>query len=833
MVRINEDPLDPNKDYTAEELANFIRRKILGVNTREAMARSLLKANEVAEWSEEVAQQLIDGSFDEGELNTEIERKLNELEQEYAPELTNVKSQLAETDEEVEVLKEGKIDKSVAATKLELVQGLNPKADQSYVDSILSGITDGSPKELFYSLNALNGKYPQGAIGPMLVFDSSHGEGAHAYIWDGEWQDIGLYQSEGLADGSVTTKKRTPLGSQAMLVGPYVRWDFIEKIVDLSGTTILFNGWRHGLGDDLVVDISSQVNRNYLVYNTDNRSFRTIPYDFDPKTLDQVEVIIASYHLETKDVDMTSAYYIDGVRREEFYQSYAVERVYFRNAEMGFSKDGNSVKVRVNPISSGIISVYYTLKNGEYGSSPLPADFEEFTLNHNQLFVYNYHEKRFDIKEIGAVLSPSDLILLSVIDGQIVGGWLNNEPIYDAQKIGFMVCPYGYPNFNFDDMTMTLPQGPYGNIHIYSGINYAEIPTTQDNVIDLSVTVDKGIITFDFLTEEFVCRPSIDIRETSSKEVLIAGFDKRGRTVTMVGNYTVDNVEIDVENDFFTSSKSTYKNMPAGTYWSDITFVGGEMWAFRESDGLGIAEDVGAIYIFNSNMGLVNRLTHNFGHVNSVEYNESTDSIIFGNGSGEYGTDGEFYVINKVKKWRGLEYDTFLDLSGDLQGSDITKYFVGREFGDKLNIVWGEDNQGHHNICYVISNDAQNFRKLLLGKGSGDLGEGQFISGLTSDSFNGSYKIIKEWSTPKIDVVQGGCYHNGYLYLGMGHGGLWSVRYKLNDDGSVDVEQRLEKFYDDDGEVISCASEGVTVHKGMVFNAVMGGVKAVYKYDLF
>lgn len=89
-------PLDPNKDYTAQELAEFIRRKLYGVHTREAMARSLLKANEVAEWSRDVAQQIIDGAFDEGELNTEIERRLNELEQKYAPKLTQVSDQLAE-----------------------------------------------------------------------------------------------------------------------------------------------------------------------------------------------------------------------------------------------------------------------------------------------------------------------------------------------------------------------------------------------------------------------------------------------------------------------------------------------------------------------------------------------------------------------------------------------------------------------------------------------------------------------------------------------------------------------------------------------------------------
>lgn len=125
-------PLDPNKDYTAVELAQFIREKMTGKATREAMALSLLKANEVAQWSSEVAQQIIDESFDLGELNTEIERKLNELEQQYAPELTNVKTQLAETVEDVIALNINKVGQSEI-----------DKID-SRIDNIIASTGDGT-----------------------------------------------------------------------------------------------------------------------------------------------------------------------------------------------------------------------------------------------------------------------------------------------------------------------------------------------------------------------------------------------------------------------------------------------------------------------------------------------------------------------------------------------------------------------------------------------------------------------------------------------------------------------------------------------------------------
>ena len=63
-----------------EELAHKVRNEIYGRDVREALATSIEATAEVAEWSRQVAQQIIDGEFDEVELLT----KLNELEQEYA-----------------------------------------------------------------------------------------------------------------------------------------------------------------------------------------------------------------------------------------------------------------------------------------------------------------------------------------------------------------------------------------------------------------------------------------------------------------------------------------------------------------------------------------------------------------------------------------------------------------------------------------------------------------------------------------------------------------------------------------------------------------------------
>lgn len=79
------------------------------------------------------------------------------------------------------------------------------KADQVWVDSQLSVMVSGAPKGTFSTLAALTAKYPTGTSGVFLVFENNH-----SYSWNAEtkkWQSLGPYQSNQLADGSVTESK--------------------------------------------------------------------------------------------------------------------------------------------------------------------------------------------------------------------------------------------------------------------------------------------------------------------------------------------------------------------------------------------------------------------------------------------------------------------------------------------------------------------------------------------------------------------------------------------------------------------------------------------------
>lgn len=103
---------------------------------------------------------------------------------------------------------QGVVNDSVAAQLADEVQQRKNndvlKADLNYVNQLLSTISSGSPKGLFYAISALNTAYPTGSEGPMLVFDSSFTDGAHAMMWNGSmWADLGVYEASIPGDGTV------------------------------------------------------------------------------------------------------------------------------------------------------------------------------------------------------------------------------------------------------------------------------------------------------------------------------------------------------------------------------------------------------------------------------------------------------------------------------------------------------------------------------------------------------------------------------------------------------------------------------------------------------
>ena len=96
-----------------------------------------------------------------------------------------------------------KSEQKLDETNAQLSHIYNVKANTSYVDKKVADIVSGSPKGVYYNLNDLKEAFPNGANG---VYITSYN--GYWNYWDGsDWVLGGIYQSDGLQDGSLSVSK--------------------------------------------------------------------------------------------------------------------------------------------------------------------------------------------------------------------------------------------------------------------------------------------------------------------------------------------------------------------------------------------------------------------------------------------------------------------------------------------------------------------------------------------------------------------------------------------------------------------------------------------------
>lgn len=232
-----------------------------------------------------------------------------------------------------------------------------------------------------------------------------------------------------------------------------------------------------------------------------------------------------------------------------------------------------------------------------------------------------------------------------------------------------------------------------------------------------------------------------------------------------------------------------------GRFFSDMCFIDNELWVFSPSNDLHTEYEQVRIYDidFENKTATYNRtIQHNLGHVNSIDYCKETDTLICGNGSSDKTLEGELMILSNVSTKESLEYSDCIKISIPIS-----------QYGYKLNVVWGDNNNGDYNIIYAITNDNQKIYKILLNK--------------TNDVFNGDFIILKEFTSDYIDVNNGTTFYNGKLYIGMGHNGLWINEYTLNNDGTTKIKSLKDIFYDEEGNILSSPyTEGVTIYNNYI-----------------
>lgn len=114
---------------------------------------------------------------------------------------------------------------------------LTDKADKNYINNYLSQIS--YVPETVTDLVALKTKYPNGKAGLFITADNGH-----KYIWDGSnWKDAGIYQSAGLADGSVGNKQLAVSARYGSVVSSApARINSVAKTLTLESVFSIFSG---------------------------------------------------------------------------------------------------------------------------------------------------------------------------------------------------------------------------------------------------------------------------------------------------------------------------------------------------------------------------------------------------------------------------------------------------------------------------------------------------------------------------------------------------------------------------------------------------------------
>lgn len=295
-----------------------------------------------------------------------------------------------------------------------------------------------------------------------------------------------------------------------------------------------------------------------------------------------------------------------------------------------------------------------------------------------------------------------------------------------------------------------------------------------------------------------------DIPE-GTKCIVFSSRTATGTGTTLTGTKTVtSNISkmekkvnaLELESKGRGNIKAIYKNIPNS---NDFTIIKDEIWFAQNIYQNGVATEYTTIHRYKIVDGYLQHISDidcDFGHWNTVDYNEDNDCLIFGNGANAETTEGNFFAI--VKNPLALGSVARLETCG-------IKYPV--DIGYKVQAVWGDSNWGNNNIVYLMSNAGQKIVKVLLLKDN-------------NGEFNGEYVTLetKEHTTPLWNG--GGDFWGDTLYVGDGS------RYGLSLVSMSDysINQIVKHYYHDDGTEYSGSTQGIHVDSNYiwVFSNVAG-----------
>lgn len=421
------------------------------------------------------------------------------------------------------------------------------------------------------------------------------------------------------------------------------------------------------------------------------------------------------------------------------------------------------------------------------------------------------------------------------IDVSLISYFSNNTTLYGKDKIDyknpylkkFLRLDYEIGSLNSADGSISVRNDRIRTVKFIPSRDYEITFEKQSNVKYLIMAYSKVGLTPFVGSSGFITDYKYKLSKEYIYKIVVAYKDDRNVTSDNI-DYLKESIKISYEElqdsnkDFYFGHEVELSFYPQVSL-SDFTMVGDELWAFGTSNDENI--DYGDIKIFTLDFNtktasLINTIKHNLGHCNTVDYCKETDTIILGNGSASYDLQGKIILVPNISTLKNNEQ---ININENCIIIDCSQYNLGTKF----NLVWGESNKSQFNIAYLITDDTSNIRRIMLGKGANNLGLGQFINGKNNSEFNGTFKILDEYHQETDgypECIQGGDFHRGVVYTGIGHDGLWYWKNKLNVDGTITKESYRENMYNADGTLYYSKMGGVCIND----DYLMLGVGDIY-----
>lgn len=175
-----------------KQIVDYFKREPQLKDKTDGMAEGLLLGAQLAD--------------DANELSKETDASFKALQREYTENGNG-----SQTAAEITVARDGelvlddRLKRDFGNVNAQLAQTNYEKASTAYVNQLVASLSDNGPYDAVTTVSVLYSKYPNGAPGPILVFENNH-----SYIWsEGTWKDFGVYQGIEVKDRTVTQDKTT------------------------------------------------------------------------------------------------------------------------------------------------------------------------------------------------------------------------------------------------------------------------------------------------------------------------------------------------------------------------------------------------------------------------------------------------------------------------------------------------------------------------------------------------------------------------------------------------------------------------------------------------